>query len=679
MRVHTFFESLPFTADPYQVLAAEMVEMGRSVVVTAPTGAGKTLIAEAAIHLSLANRRRVFYTTPLKALSNQKFRDFGAIHGSDRVGLLTGDNTINHDAPVVVMTTEVLRNMIYSGSDLSMVDTVVLDEVHYLQDRFRGAVWEEVIIHAPPHIRLVCLSATVSNAGEFTDWLRSRRGPTELVVEEHRPVRLERWWSVWDRFDREVHLLPLYMEASGEVRPNAAIPRLLARRGGRRRRFSTPRRTSVVEHLAFLDLLPAIYFLFSRAGCDEAADRVVAAGIRLTDDAGREEIRRRAEKGTAHLDWSDLRTLGHDRWLAKLERGVAAHHAGLVPAFKEVVEELFCDGLIKVVFATETLALGINMPARTVVLDRLSRFTGESHELLLPGEFTQLTGRAGRRGIDTVGHGVVLHSPFVPFERMASIARLGSHPLRSSFRPTYNMLVNLVANYSRRQAERLLAASFAEFQDRRLAGRTRSRGSGRRSRPRRSTLLERFDRVRRLLEQRGHIRDWGLEPGGEALRVVYSDLGLLLVEAIRHGILAGLRAPELAALLSAFAYEPRRDADEPEGWPTEPLEDAWSRLVELAEDLAATEDRHRLPVTRFPHPGFAWLAYAWALRIDLEELLEEGSLAAGDFVRTTRSVLDLLRQVGDAARVLGMGELERTASRARQAIDRGIVTAGGVI
>lgn len=677
MRVHTFFESLPFTADPYQVLAAEMVEMGRSVVVTAPTGAGKTLIAEAAIHLSLANRRRVFYTTPLKALSNQKFRDFGAIHGNDRVGLLTGDNTINHDAPVVVMTTEVLRNMIYAGSDLSMVDTVVLDEVHYLQDRFRGAVWEEVIIHAPPHIRLVCLSATVSNAAEFTDWLRSRRGPTELVIEEVRPVRLERWWSVWDRFEREVHLLPLYMEASAGMQPNAAIPRLLARRGGRRRRFSTPKRTSVVEHLAFLDLLPAIYFLFSRAGCDAAADRVVAAGIRLTDDAERDEIRRRAEEGTRHLERSDLRTLGHDRWLATLEQGVAAHHAGLVPAFKEVVERLFCDGLIKVVFATETLALGINMPARTVVLDRLSRFTGESHEMLLPGEFTQLTGRAGRRGIDTVGHGVVLHSPFVPFDRMASIARLGSHPLRSSFRPTYNMLVNLVANYSRPQAERLLAASFAEFQDRR--GNNRPRGNRRRSRPCRSTLLQRFDWARRLLEQRGHIRDWALEPGGEALRVVHSDLGLLLVEAIRIGIFTELRGPELAALVSAFAYEPRRDADEPQGWPTEPLEEAWSRLVELAEDLAATEQHHRLPVTGFPHPGFAWLAYAWALRVDLVDLLEEGSLAAGDFVRTTRSVLDLLRQVGDAARVLGNGELEGTAGRARRAIDRGIVTAGGVL
>ena len=673
MRVHSFFESLPFTPDPFQVLAAEMVEMGRSVVVTAPTGTGKTLIAEAAVYLSLTAGRRVFYTTPLKALSNQKFRDFGALHGSDRVGLLTGDNSINPRAPVVVMTTEVLRNMIYSGSDLSAVDTVVLDEVHYLQDRFRGAVWEEVIIHAPPHIRLVCLSATVSNAAEFTDWLRSRRGPTELVIEDHRPVRLERWWSVWDRFEREIHLVPLYVETSGRMRPNAAIPRLLARRGGRRRRFSSPKRTSVVEHLAFLDLLPAIYFVFSRIGCDDAADRVVASGIRLTDPDEQQEIRDRARAGTSHLAWADLRALGYDRWLARLEKGVAAHHAGLVPAFKEVVERLFCDGLVKLVFATETLALGINMPARTVVLDRLSKFTGEGHELLLPGEFTQLTGRAGRRGIDTVGHGVVLHSPFVPFERIASIARLGSHPLRSSFRPTNNMMVNLVANYSRRQAEQLLAASFAEFQDRRRGSR-RSRGK----RPDRSRLLERFHRTRRLLEELGYIRDWALEPRGEALRVVYSDLDLLLVEAIRSGILSGLGGAELAALVSVFAYEPRRDAEEPDGWPSGALDRAWSRLVALADDLAATTRHHGLPETRFPHPGFAWLSYAWARQTGLHDLFDDHPLDPGDFVRTTRSLLDLLRQVGDAARVLGDDDLATTARTARRAIDRGVIAAGGV-
>ena len=313
------------------------------------------------------------------------------------------------------------------------------------------------------------------------------------------------------------------------------------------------------------------------------------------------------------------------------------------------------------------------MPARTVVLDRLSKFTGEGHELLLPGEFTQLTGRAGRRGIDTVGHGVVLHSPFVPFERIASIARLGSHPLRSSFRPTHNMVVNLVANYSRRQAEQLLAASFAEFQDRRRSNR-RSGGK----RPDRSRLMERFDRTRRLLEELGYIRKWSLEPRGEALRVVYSDLDLLLVEAIRTGLFTGLGVAELAALVSAFAYEPRRDAEEPDGWPTGSLDNAWRRLVDLAGDLAATAHHHGLPETRFPHPGFAWLAYAWARQADLHDLLDDHALDPGDFVRTTRSLHDLLRQVGEAARVLGDDDLGGTAARARRAIDRGVIAAGGV-
>ncbi|MYD05071.1 MAG: DEAD/DEAH box helicase [Acidimicrobiia bacterium] len=677
MKVHSFFDSLPFRPDPFQVQAAEMVEMGRSVVVTAPTGTGKTLIAEAVIHLSLSNAKRVFYTTPLKALSNQKFRDFGQIYGTGRVGLLTGDNTINHDAPIVVMTTEVLRNMIYTGTDLTAVDAVILDEVHYLQDRFRGAVWEEVIIHAPPHIRLVCLSATVSNAEEFTGWLRTRRGPTELIIEDRRPVRLERWWSVWDRFERDIHLLPLYIETPAGMKPNPAITRLLARRSGRRRRFSVPNRVAVVEHLAFLDLLPAIYFVFSRVGCDDAADRVVSSGSRLTDDDERAEIRRRAQEGTNHIQDADLGALGYDRWLSRLEKGVASHHAGLVPAFKEVTEQLFCDGLVKLVFATETLSLGINMPARTVVIDRLSKFTGEGHELLLPGEFTQLTGRAGRRGIDTVGHGVVLHSPYVPFERIASIAQLGSHPLRSSFRPTYNMLVNLVANYSRQQAERLLSASFAAFQDRR-ANRPRPKKQKRSSRSGGSPLLDRFHRSRRLLEELGYLKDWKLEPKGEALRVVYSDLDLLLVEAIGYRIFGGLEVQELAALLSTFAFEPRRDEDEFEGWPTERLERAWEGLGHLAEEVFHAEESHRLPLSRSPHPGFARLAYDWAGGVDLDELMEDNPLEAGDFVRTTRTVLDLIRQVGDAARVLDIEDLEQTVREGRKVIDRGVVAARGL-
>ncbi len=462
---------LPFAPDPFQEEAIAAIADGASVVVTAPTGAGKTVVAEAAVARALGAGLRAFYTTPLKALSNQKYADFGAQYGPERVGLLTGDNSINGGAPVVVMTTEVLRNMIYSESDaLDGLGTVILDEVHYLQDRFRGMVWEEVIIHLPLGIPLVCLSATVSNAGEFTAWVASRRGDTRLVVEEHRPVPLESLYLVEDRHrGRQQLLWPIFTgesrpgRRSRGPRPNPRLEKLLQAGRSRRGRFRTPRRTEVAELLTGDGLLPAIYFIFSRQGCDAAAAEVAAAGLRFTDAAEAEEVRAFAEERTRHIGPAELDALGYADWVGVLERGIGAHHAGMVPAFKEVVEELFRRGPVKLVFATETLSLGINMPARTVVLSSLSKFTGESHELLQPGDYTQLTGRAGRRGLDTAGTAVVLHSRFVPFERVAAIAAAGSHPLESSYRPTFNMAVNLIANYPRARAEELLAASFGQF------------------------------------------------------------------------------------------------------------------------------------------------------------------------------------------------------------------------
>jgi ATP-dependent RNA helicase HelY len=461
-----FWRELPFAPDEFQVDAASAVATGQSVVVTAPTGSGKTLVAEAAIRLALSQDSRAFYTAPIKALSNQKYSDLAAAYGPKRVGLLTGDNVINGDAEIVVMTTEVLRNMIYAESRrLDRVSIVILDEVHYLQDRTRGAVWEEVIIHCPEHVRLVCLSATVSNNEEFAAWVAERRGPTRLVATDHRPVPLESLYMIKDKAGtRALHLMPSFVERDGRRRPNARIESMLNMERGRRRRFATPHRLETVEKLAEESLLPAIYFIFSRAGCEAAAQRLSDAGVRFTDSAERALIRQVAETRTAHLSDDDLAVLGYDRWISSLEQGIASHHAGMVPAFKEAVEELFESGLIKVVFATETLALGINMPARTVVLETLSKFNGESHEMLRPGDYTQLTGRAGRRGIDVKGFGVVLHSPFVKFSTVVDVAAVGSHPLKSSFRPTYNMTANLVANYGLTDAEELLGASFASFQ-----------------------------------------------------------------------------------------------------------------------------------------------------------------------------------------------------------------------
>lgn len=469
-RRRAFEADRPFRLDRYQIEALDALDAGQSVLVAAPTGSGKTLVAEYALAGALAIGAKAFYTTPLKALSNQKFADLTRAHGPAQVGLLTGDNSINGDAPIVVMTTEVLRNMIYAGSEtLAGLRYVILDEVHYLQNPYRGAVWEEVIIHLAAEVDLVCLSATVSNAEEFAAWVQTVRGETRAVIEERRPVELQNLYLVGERGTDDLHLLPTFVRSdTGEPRPNPEASRLdspRVRSGGRRptRRLRTPGRVETVARLTAADMLPAIEFVFSRAGCDQAVDQCLAAGVRLTDRDEASEIQRIAEAHTARLAGEDLRVLGYGAWLAALVAGVSAHHAGMVPPMKEAVEEAFAAGLVKMVFATETLSLGINMPARTVVIEKLSKFTGERHEFLTPGEYTQLTGRAGRRGIDETGYAVVCWSPFVPFDQVAGLASRRTHALRSSFRPTYNMAANLVRRYDAAEAHHLLNLSFAQF------------------------------------------------------------------------------------------------------------------------------------------------------------------------------------------------------------------------
>jgi ATP-dependent RNA helicase HelY len=472
-----------FELDPFQVRACAALEDGLGVLVCAPTGAGKTVVGEFAVHLALREGRKCFYTTPIKALSNQKYADLVSRHGEANVGLLTGDNSVNGGAPVVVMTTEVLRNMLYAGSDaLAGLGYVVMDEVHYLADRFRGAVWEEVIIHLPASVRLVSLSATVSNAEEFADWLVTVRGDTEVIVDEHRPVPL------WQHMLVGRRMFDLFRDPHGGAGQGGMVtlevdPELVqyvrqqqrfadpARRGGRPRPGRPPSRVDIVERLDREGLLPAITFIFSRAGCNAAVNQCIRAGLRLNEPAEAEQVHRIAEERTADLPAEDLDVLGYWEWLDGLQRGVAAHHAGLIPTFKETVEDLFVRGLVKAVFATETLALGINMPARSVVLERLVKFNGETHADVTPGEYTQLTGRAGRRGIDVEGHAVVVWAPGIDPAQVAGLASTRTYPLRSSFRPSYNMAANLVGQMSRAEARQLLEASFAQFQaDRSVVG-----------------------------------------------------------------------------------------------------------------------------------------------------------------------------------------------------------------
>ena len=463
-----------FDLDDFQVEAIEHLDAGRSVVVAAPTGSGKTFVAEHAIAQARRAGRRGLYTTPIKALSNQKFRDLRSWLGTDNVGLLTGDNAINGDATAVVMTTEVLRNMLYSEPErLATTDVVVMDEVHYLQDNFRGPVWEEVIIHLPSHIQLVALSATVSNAEELAAWISDVHGPCAAVTEKTRPVRLENSYFISEKGSRRSH----YIDTLNKKRANPqgrrfdpAPSRNRNRNGASRkgppqkRPWRTPRRHEVIEELDRRGLLPAITFIFSRAGCEDAVSQLRSHGVSLTDHDTADKIQEIVERRTAHLSDNDRRALGYSSWLAGLRAGIAAHHAGIVPLFKETVEELFTSGHLKAVFATETLALGINMPARTVVIEKLSKFTGEHHETLTPGDYTQLTGRAGRRGIDDQGHALVLWTPFTTFDEVANLAKSTTFELRSAFRPTYNMTCHLVSRYTRAHAEELMAKSFGQYQ-----------------------------------------------------------------------------------------------------------------------------------------------------------------------------------------------------------------------
>ncbi|MGA8208574.1 MAG: DEAD/DEAH box helicase [Nocardioidaceae bacterium] len=483
---YDFAQLYDFELDGFQVESCRQLEAGRGVLVAAPTGSGKTLVGEFAVHLALEQGRKCFYTAPIKALSNQKFGDLVRRYGADQVGLLTGDNTINGEAPIVVMTTEVLRNMLYAGSStLSGLGYVVMDEVHYLADRFRGAVWEEVIIHLPESVSLVSLSATVSNAEEFGEWLQTVRGDTSVILEERRPVPLYQHVLVGRRMfdlfaDDGTDQAALHGAVNPELlrvarddwraartsdrRSPRGKPQRAGARGQRPRGPALPSRVDVVDRLDAAGLLPAIVFVFSRVGCAAAVSQCLAANVRLTTPAERDEIVAVVEAGCRNLPDEDLHVLGYHDFLDGLSRGVAAHHAGMLPTFKEIVERLFAVGLCKVVFATETLALGINMPARSVVIEKLSKWNGETHADITPGEYTQLTGRAGRRGIDVEGHGVVLWQPGFDPGAVAGLASTRTYPLKSSFRPSYNMAVNLVHQVGRSTARELLESSFAQFQ-----------------------------------------------------------------------------------------------------------------------------------------------------------------------------------------------------------------------
>lgn len=749
-----FLARLPFEPDPFQLEALDALDQGRSVLVSAPTGSGKTLVAAYAVDTAVRSGGKAFYTTPLKALSNQKFAELAAEHGAERVGLLTGDTSVRPEAPVVVMTTEVLRNMLLAGSDLlDGLRTVVLDEVHYLQDPYRGGVWEEVLVLCPREVTFVCLSATVSNARELGDWLESVRGPTSVVVERHRPVALRHHLAVQRRSAGSAgppgtDLLPLLAEDShgrpaGEVLRLDQSARRLAHlqpaprwRGGRKQGprlpFRTPRRTELIEALDDCDLLPAIVFIFSRAACDDAVAQCLREGIRLTDQAVRAEIRGLAETHVETLSDDALDVLAYPQWLEGLEAGIAAHHAGLVPAFRETVEECFAAGLLQVVFATETLSLGINMPARTVAIERFEKYGAAGKARLTSGEYAQLTGRAGRRGLDSEGHAVVLWAPDTAVTDVARTAVAPPPDLRSSFRPTYNLAVNLVHRFDRETALSVLHRSFAQWQaETAAAGRAAPR----------DVLVDHLGRRLAVLEELEYVRDWQLTSRGRRLSRIYHEADLLVAEVIGEGLLTGAEPSILAGVLSSLVFERRRarpvlgrghgpvvrgERAGPGGRPgagggrrrTAPERSGDHRLTragatgatgapkagkgakggdrlgqrrrqEIAERLAgldalagrvrAVEEVHRVPRTREPEHGLAGATAAWARGAPLGAVLDVaaadvGEVAPGDFVRTVKQLVDLIGQV---ATVASDPSVAAAADDAVRRLRRDVVAAGG--
>lgn len=715
-----------FVLDRFQREAIEHLDAGRSVLVAAPTGAGKTVVAEHAIDRALAGGGRAFYTTPIKALSNQKFHDLARrLAGRARVGLLTGDNSIDGGAEVVVMTTEVLRNMLYGpnrleaavGADrppgeagarsngLDGVATVILDEVHYLQDTYRGPVWEEVIMHLPPPVTLVCLSATVSNHAELGEWIRSVRGETAVVSETERPVELTSLYGVADRRGGSTLLAPILDEGRPNLQcrrfdpgagtngagPNgdgASTPRPgpgRRRRHWRAGRWGPPRRAELIAELEARAMLPALWFIFSRNGCEQAAAGLVRTGARLAGDDESARIRAVARSRLVGFEPDDLAELGASEWVGALERGVAFHHAGMVNAFKETVEQCFAEGLVKVVFATETLALGVNMPARSVVIEKLTKFDGAAHSRLSPAQYTQFTGRAGRRGIDRAGYAVVGWSPFTPFDEVAELAASRSFHLRSAFRPTYNMVANLLGRLDPDAVRRLMARSFAQFQaDRAYRDRFRSPSVAAATGPS-AAMARRFDAVAAVLRERGHLDGWKPTESGALVARVYHESDLLVAEAVARGLLEGLTGPELAAAVSALTYESRspRAPRAPE-LPSDRFRACLKELDGLAAAIAASERRHGAsgagPLAAGTggaarlDAGLASTVCRWADGGSLGDVLD-GDLAPGDFVRHIKQSVDLLGQI---AAVAGPA-LAATARQTAKALNRGVVAASGAV
>jgi superfamily II RNA helicase len=690
-----FIEGLGFGLDRFQLDAIEAVDKRVNVLVSAPTGAGKTLVANYAIGRELEREQRTFYTTPLKALSNQKYHELCELYGTERVGLLTGDTSINRTAPVVVMTTEVLRNMLLTESDqLVSLGLVVLDEVHYLQDPFRGGVWEEVLILTPAPVRFVALSATIGNADFLGAWLSEVRGPTTVVIERTRPIVLHNHLAVMkrgqptaeihdlldgQRLSNEARRIDNLMKSSRKFRPGPKWQG--AKSTAPPPPFRAPRRSELMQALEREDLLPVIVFIFSRAACDDAVHQLRRDGLLFTKPEERREIESIAEARLTEFSAEDLQALEYADFVDALRRGIAMHHAGMVPAFREIVETCFERNLLAVVFATETLALGVNMPARSVALERFTKYSDNGRQFLTSAEFAQMTGRAGRRGLDDEGHAIVCFASDLALHDVGRVALAPPADLHSSFRPTYNFTANLINHFDYDTALDVVQRSFAQFEnDRRPAGRKRP-------------LTDQMIARHHVLEELGYAKGWTLSADGQLLRSIYHECDLLIAESISAGVFEDLEPAELAGLLSCFVYESKRSTravnaakhvstkkkrvhhDRLGQVRRVSISERLREISTIAVTVREVEERYKVPHFKEPDGHFSTIIAAWARGVTLGTVLdladaEIGQTSPGDFVRNAKQVADLCEQLG---RMRHLTDVADVALEARDAVLRSVV------
>ena len=642
---------MTITLDPFQQKAIEWIEKECSVLVSAPTGAGKTLIAESAIEKALSRNEEVIYTAPIKALSNQKFRDFRARYGPERVGILTGDVSLNPDAPILIMTTEIYRNSLFEDLDrVKKVGWVIFDEIHYLDDPERGTVWEEALLFTPPEIRILALSATVPNVRELAEWIRSiHQRPIEVVEETHRPVPLDFLFQCQGQILED----PQQLRRLGFLNRVDWRPSQRERRRGFRPVKARPNRLdTLLRHLTTKDRLPAIYFVFGRRRAEFLAGEALEFDF-LTDPE-RKKITGLYESLLARYDLVHEKSAQEIRPL--VERGIAFHHAGMLPTLKEVIEQLFTSRLLKLIFTTETFALGINMPARSVIFDELEKFYGTRFAHLTTRDFYQMAGRAGRRGMDPRGFVYIrVHPQDIAYPEVQRILYGKTESIRSQFNASYATLLNLYQAFGRKLTD-IYPRSFHYYQSHR-----RGRQEG----------FELIERKLGLLEELGHLTDKGLTPKGEFAASLFG-YELVLSEMQAEGVLEELDEFRLAVLLSGLVFEPRKGDTPPR------LNRSHERLLKAAEHYAGLvhrrEQKFRIfPYTKPPHFNLAEALEAWARGESFEKLFRLTTADEGELVRYFRMVIQLLRELLNSPGA--SPRLRETAQRARTLINRDIIDA----